>query len=50
MRKTWTLVKNYGNYGVYGWGFGIWCEHNPDNSERVIIAQFGPWKVMWQKL
>ena len=47
----WRLERNYGNYGAYGWGFGIFFEKTPETryQEQVLIVRFGPWAVMWQK-
>ncbi len=54
LMRGWRLEKNYGNYGAYGWGIGLWHSKAPTlNGRKVgeayIVAQFGPWKAMWTK-
>lgn len=49
----WRLVKNYGNYGAYGWGFGIFYHKVPVADgfrEQDVVVQFGPWVVQFSRL
>ena len=45
----WHKVNNWGNYGVYGWGLGIWHSRGPGASEEFIVLQIGPFKAMWTR-
>lgn len=47
LKRRWLLVKNYGNYGAYGWGFGVFYTRRTWYDGTSIVFQFGPWKVMF---
>ncbi len=49
----WRLIKNYGNYGAYGWGFGLWHSTVREMDDMItsdVIIQLGPFKVMFAKV
>ena len=44
IRDMLKLVNNWGNYGAYGWGLGVFqCR-----ADRDFVVQIGPFKFMFR--
>lgn len=49
----WRSAGNWGNYGVYGWKWGIWRVSAivaDGYKETAAILALGPWRVMFDKV
>lgn len=51
----WKLSDNWGNYGVYGWGLGIWHTKTPVQwpkgaVEHDLVVKVGPFGAMARKV